>query len=121
MTIDAHLHVGEFPLFNLRLDAAGLADLIERHAIDAGMVFSHDNALVRDVVEGDPGARIPFAEFPTGQRRPGAEQCADGAVAETMRQVDADRGQGGDSVIPRRRSRRIRPDVVSSVPPRKPA
>lgn len=52
MTIDAHLHVGEFPLFNVRIDASGLADLFPRHAIDAGMVFSPDNALVRDVVTG---------------------------------------------------------------------
>jgi hypothetical protein len=51
MTIDAHMHVGDFPLFNVGMDAAGLARTFERHAIDAGMVFYPDNAVTRGVVE----------------------------------------------------------------------
>ena len=55
MTIDAHLHVGDFPMFGVRLDPDGLADLFRRHEIAAGMVFYPDNALTRDVVENlDP-------------------------------------------------------------------
>jgi predicted TIM-barrel fold metal-dependent hydrolase len=50
VTIDAHMHVGEFPLFNVRLDAHGLARIFEENQIDAGMVFHPDNALVREVV-----------------------------------------------------------------------
>jgi predicted TIM-barrel fold metal-dependent hydrolase len=45
------MHVGEFPLFDVRLDADGLAEIFRKHQIDAGMVFYHDNALVRKVVE----------------------------------------------------------------------
>jgi uncharacterized protein len=51
VTVDAHMHVGEFPLFNVRLDAEGLAGIFSKHQIDAGMVFHPDNAMVRQVVE----------------------------------------------------------------------
>jgi predicted TIM-barrel fold metal-dependent hydrolase len=56
MTIDAHMHVGEFPLFNVRMDRDGLAELFERHALAAGMVFCPDNALTREAVDAIPQA-----------------------------------------------------------------
>jgi predicted TIM-barrel fold metal-dependent hydrolase len=51
VTFDAHMHVGEFPLFNVSLDRDGLFELMAAHAIDGGVVFHPDNAYVREVVE----------------------------------------------------------------------
>jgi uncharacterized protein len=51
MTIDVHMHVGDFPLFNVGQNEEQLAQLFVTHGIDAGMVFHPDNALVRDIVE----------------------------------------------------------------------
>ena len=51
MTIDSHMHIGDFPLFNVRIDEAGLARVFETHEIDAGMLFYPDNDLTRTVVE----------------------------------------------------------------------
>lgn len=53
---DAHMHVGEFPLFDVRLDRDGLVDLMEAQGIDACLVFHPDNGYVREVVESVPGA-----------------------------------------------------------------
>jgi uncharacterized protein len=54
--VDAHMHVGEFPLFNVRMDAAGLAETMRHYGIAAGMVFHPDNQYVREVVEHLDGA-----------------------------------------------------------------
>jgi uncharacterized protein len=55
VTIDSHMHVGDFPMFGVSLDPAGLAEVFKKHDIAAGMVFYPDNALTRDVVESiDP-------------------------------------------------------------------
>jgi len=56
MIFDAHMHVGEFPLFDVRLDRDGLAELMRAHRIDAALVFHPDNAYVQQVVESVPGA-----------------------------------------------------------------
>ena len=50
MITDAHMHVGEFPLFDVRLDRHSLADYLAENSIDAGMIFNPDNALVRETV-----------------------------------------------------------------------
>lgn len=50
MITDAHMHVGEFPLFNVRLDRASLADYLVENSIDVGIVFNPDNDLVRETV-----------------------------------------------------------------------
>ncbi len=54
--VDAHMHVGEFPLFNVRMDAPGLSKTLDHYGIAAGMVFHPDNAYVREVVEQVEGA-----------------------------------------------------------------
>lgn len=54
--VDAHMHVGEFPLFNVRMDAEGLSETLRQYGIAAGMVFHPDNQYVREVVEGIDGA-----------------------------------------------------------------
>jgi uncharacterized protein len=48
---DAHMHVGDFPLFNVSLDRDGLAALLEEHGIGGCVVFHPDNDYVREVVE----------------------------------------------------------------------
>ncbi len=50
------MHVGEFPLFNVRMDGDGLEATMREFGIAAGMVFHPDNAYVREVVESVPGA-----------------------------------------------------------------
>jgi predicted TIM-barrel fold metal-dependent hydrolase len=54
--VDAHMHVGEFPLFDVRMDAATLEATFRHYGIAAGMVFHPDNQYVRDVVENVEGA-----------------------------------------------------------------
>jgi hypothetical protein len=56
MIFDAHMHVGEFPLFDVRLDRDGLVELMAAQGIDTCLVFHPDNDLVRGVVESVPGA-----------------------------------------------------------------
>lgn len=53
---DAHLHVGDFPMSGVRLDEDGLAPYLAANDIDTAMVFHEDNAMVRRVVAGIPGA-----------------------------------------------------------------
>jgi uncharacterized protein len=55
LTFDAHMHVGEFPLFNVSLDRDGLAELMSACGIDGGVVFHPDNAYVQEVVESIDG------------------------------------------------------------------
>jgi predicted TIM-barrel fold metal-dependent hydrolase len=56
MIVDPHMHVGEFPLFDVALDEAGLVELFEEFDYDAGIVFHPDNALARGIVERVPNA-----------------------------------------------------------------
>jgi hypothetical protein len=54
--VDPHMHVGEFPLFDVALDMEGLVRLFEDFDYDAGIVFHPDNALIREIVEQVPNA-----------------------------------------------------------------
>ncbi len=54
--VDAHMHVGDFPLFNVRMDAEALTNTFAHYGISAGMVFHPDNGYVREVVEAVDGA-----------------------------------------------------------------
>lgn len=53
---DAHMHVGDFPTFGVKLDEAHLADYLARNDIDTGFVFHQDNAMVQRVIQDIPGA-----------------------------------------------------------------
>ncbi|MCS5497088.1 amidohydrolase family protein [Cnuibacter physcomitrellae] len=53
---DAHMHVGDFPTFGVRLDEDRLAPYLAENGIDAAMVFHQDNAMVRRVIQDIPGA-----------------------------------------------------------------
>ncbi len=56
MIFDSHMHVGDFPMFNVSLDRDGLEELMAEQKIAAGVVFHPDNGYVREVVEATPGA-----------------------------------------------------------------
>jgi predicted TIM-barrel fold metal-dependent hydrolase len=51
VVVDAHMHVGEFPLFDVRMDGPTLRAMFDHYGIAAGMVFHPDNQYVREVVE----------------------------------------------------------------------
>lgn len=71
MTVDAHMHVGDFPLFDVGLDRDGLAEFIRHHEFDAAVVFHPDNAYVREVVDDIPEA------YALVWANPHVEECAD--------------------------------------------
>jgi predicted TIM-barrel fold metal-dependent hydrolase len=48
---DAHMHVGEFPLFDVRLDRDGLVELMRENDYEGGVVFHPDNEYVAGVVD----------------------------------------------------------------------
>ncbi len=54
--VDAHMHIGDFPDFNVRLDGPGLERLMRHYGIVRGMVFAPDNQETRAVVESVEGA-----------------------------------------------------------------
>lgn len=56
MIFDSHMHVGDFPLFNVSLDRDGLEQTMRENGIEGGVVFHPDNAYVRQVVSSLPGA-----------------------------------------------------------------
>jgi predicted TIM-barrel fold metal-dependent hydrolase len=73
--VDPHMHVGEFPLFDVSLDEQGLVDLFAEWEYDAGIVFHPDNELTRGIVERVPNA---WALFWANPREPGcAERAAE--------------------------------------------
>ncbi|WP_378144628.1 amidohydrolase family protein [Cnuibacter sp. UC19_7] len=53
---DAHMHVGDFPTFGVKLDEDRLAPYLAENGIDTAMVFHQDNAMVRRVIQDIPGA-----------------------------------------------------------------
>lgn len=55
MTFDSHMHVGDFPLFNVSLDRDGLVALMHETGISQALLFSPDNELVREIAEQVPG------------------------------------------------------------------
>jgi hypothetical protein len=55
MILDSHMHVGDFPLFNVSMDGAGLLSEMREYAIAAGLVFHPDNAMVRELMVDKPG------------------------------------------------------------------
>jgi uncharacterized protein len=73
--VDPHMHVGEFPLFDVSLDEPGLVAMFEEFDYEAGIVFHPDNALTRGIVERVPNA---WALYWANPRQPGyAEEAAE--------------------------------------------
>ena len=51
MIFDAHMHVGDFPMFGVFLDGPGLEIVMREAGIDGGVVFHPDNDLVRRTID----------------------------------------------------------------------
>ncbi len=51
MVFDAHMHVGDFPMFGVSLDGPGLETAMKDAGIDDGVVFHPDNNLVERTVD----------------------------------------------------------------------
>jgi len=54
MIVDAHTHLGEFPLFNVSLDAGGLVNLMNKYNVAHSVLFSLPNELTLDAVKSYP-------------------------------------------------------------------
>ncbi len=54
MIVDSHMHIGQFPLFNVSLDGPGLDKLVASCGIDKAIVFHPDNSMVQRVIAGRP-------------------------------------------------------------------
>jgi len=52
--IDAHTHLGSFPLFNVELDVKGMLSIMNKYNISACIVFSLPNEVTLDAVETYP-------------------------------------------------------------------
>lgn len=50
MVVDAHTHIGEFPLFNVKLDARGLVSIMDGLNIQKALVFTTPNLLTLEAV-----------------------------------------------------------------------
>ncbi|MFN8519639.1 MAG: amidohydrolase family protein [Chloroflexota bacterium] len=55
MVLDSHMHVGDFPYFNVAIDRDGLVSTMREHGVGTGMVFHPDNQLVRGIIAETPG------------------------------------------------------------------
>lgn len=51
MVIDSHTHIGEFPLFNVKLDAQGLISIMNEWNIQKALVSTVPNSLTLDAVK----------------------------------------------------------------------
>jgi hypothetical protein len=51
MTIDAHMHVGDFGRFRVSLLPAEVPALLDYNGLDAGIMFCPDNELTLEAVE----------------------------------------------------------------------
>jgi predicted TIM-barrel fold metal-dependent hydrolase len=55
MIFDSHMHVGDFPMFNVSMDRDGLITEMQEHGVSSGVVFHPDNALVRSIISETRG------------------------------------------------------------------
>ena len=54
MTVDSHTHLGDFPMFNVKLDAEGLVRIMNECNVSKSVVFSLPNKLTLDAVRRYP-------------------------------------------------------------------
>lgn len=73
MVFDAHMHIGDFPMFGVSLDLDGLQTIFREQQLDGGVVFHPDNDLVARSVPEVDGAHGLFWANPRDPQA--AEQC----------------------------------------------
>lgn len=71
MILDSHMHVGDFPMFGVSLDADGLLGQMRDHGIGTGLVFHPDNELVRRITRERTGV---YGLVWANPRTPGAAE-----------------------------------------------
>ena len=79
MIFDSHMHVGDFPLFNVSLDRVGLAALMRETGIDEALLFSPDSRLIA-TMKAVRAIAITAATIATGTRQSGAVRMSVVAV-----------------------------------------
>ncbi len=50
--IDSHTHIGEFPLFNVKLSARKLISIMDESNVQSALVFTYPNSLTLEAVRG---------------------------------------------------------------------
>jgi predicted TIM-barrel fold metal-dependent hydrolase len=55
MIVDAHTHLGDFPTFNVKLDAKGLVDIMKECGVEHSVLFSLPNMLTHEAILSYPG------------------------------------------------------------------
>ncbi len=78
MVFDAHMHVGDFPMFGVSLDGPGLQTAMDEAGVDDGVVFHPDNDLVARTVSELGSVHALFWANPR----------SDNVVAECSRLLD---------------------------------
>jgi len=58
--VDAHTHLGDFPLFNVKLDAESMIKIMDEYGIEKAVVFSLPNELTLKAVKKYPRRLIGF-------------------------------------------------------------
>lgn len=58
--VDAHAHLGDFPLFNVRLDAEGMIRIMDEHDIERAAVSSLPDELTVEAVRRYPDRIVGF-------------------------------------------------------------
>ncbi|MCD6155240.1 MAG: amidohydrolase [Candidatus Verstraetearchaeota archaeon] len=53
--VDSHTHLGEFPLFNVKLDIKGMIEIMDKYEIERSIVFSLPNELTLEAKKSYPG------------------------------------------------------------------
>jgi hypothetical protein len=54
MIIDAHTHLGEFPDFNVRINAEGMIEMMDKWDVDHSIIFSLPNKISKEAVQKYP-------------------------------------------------------------------
>lgn len=55
MIVDSHMHVGDFPMFNVSMSRDGLVSEMRDNDIATGFVFHPHNGMVRELIGRTPG------------------------------------------------------------------
>ena len=79
--VDAHTHLGDFPLFNVRLNAESMIKIMNEYGIEKAVVFSLPNELTLKAVKKYPERLIGFIWINPHQEEKALKQI-DQAVLE---------------------------------------
>lgn len=81
MVIDSHTHIGEFPLFNVKLEADGLVSIMDHYEIQKALVFTVPNSLTLEAVKKYQG-RLYGLVWVNPHERDKAAELVEKAITE---------------------------------------